>query len=170
MTYSGSVRRGGARALLGAVCATLSLVCAGAGLEPAPDFALKSTAGPNLRLSEYRGEVVMIAFWASWCGECRNELKAMGELAERYASVGFELLSVNLDSDMSRARESAESLDLDFPVLHDASGTVGELYGVDHLPLIALIDREGNLRKVLGGKGGLDREEYTNALRDLLRE
>src|SRR5687768_4943457 len=71
--------------------------------QPAPDFVLKSASGDNLRLSEYRGEVVMINFWATWCGPCRQELPLLDELYGRYNKVGFRLLGVNIDDDSSKA-------------------------------------------------------------------
>lgn len=136
----------------------------------APDFALKSTAGPNLRLSEYRGEVVMLAFWASWCGECRAQLQGFNELHASYKDIGFKLLSVSLDPKIAQARETAASLGLDFPVLHDPAGTVGELYSVDDLPLVVFVDREGRIREVVEGFSRSNQNYYADRLRSLLRE
>lgn len=136
----------------------------------APDFALKSTAGPNLRLSEYRGEVVMLAFWASWCGECRAQLQGFNELHASYNDIGFKLLSVNLDPKMAQARETAESLGLSFPVLHDPEGAVGELYSIDDVPMVVFIDREGQVREVVEGFSRTNQDYYADRLRSLLRE
>ena len=141
-----------------------------AASESAPDFALKSTAGPNLRLSEYRGEVVMLAFWASWCGECRSQLQSFNELHTRYNDIGFKLLSINLDPAMARARDTAASLGLVFPVLHDGQGRVGELYEVDDLPLVVFIDREGRVRESIEGHSRLTENYYADRVRALLRE
>jgi peroxiredoxin len=136
----------------------------------APDFVLKSTTGPNLRLSEYRGEVVMLAFWASWCGQCRSQLQSFDELYASYADVGFEVLAVSLDSQMSQSRDTAESLGLKFPVLFDAGGDVGEQYGVDDLPLVVLIDRDGRVRDVVEGAERGNTDRIAEQLRGLLRE
>ena len=136
----------------------------------APDFVLKSTAGPNLRLSEYRGEVVMLAFWASWCGECRAQLQSFNELHESYSDIGFRLLSVNLDPQITQARETAGSLGLSFPVLHDWDGEIGELYDVDDVPLVVFIDRDGQVREVVEGFSRTNQEYYADRLRSLLRE
>lgn len=136
----------------------------------APDFVLKSTAGPNLRLSEYRGEIVMLAFWASWCGECRSQLQSFEELHQSYGKSGLELLSISLDSNMSQAESTAASLNVSFPVLFDARGEVGELYEVDDLPLVVFVDREGRLREVVEGYGQTEQDSLVNRLRDFLRE
>jgi peroxiredoxin len=153
-----------------------ALICSAAvavDAEPdgkAPDFVLKSTDGPNLRLSEYRGQVVMLTFWASWCGACRTQLQSFEELHESYANVGFEVLAVSLDSKMSQAREAAESLNLAFPILYDAGGEVGELYEVDDLPLVVLIDRDGRVREVAEGSERANTDQIAEKLRALLRE
>ena len=63
----------------------------------APDFVLKSLSGKNLRLSEYRGDVVMLSFWATWCGDCRAQLDELGAMRDRYQDAGVELLAVSLD-------------------------------------------------------------------------
>ena len=138
--------------------------------ELAPDFVLKSTAGPNLRLSEYRGEVVMLAFWASWCGECRSQLQSFEELHQSYGESGLELLSISLDSSLSQAQSTAAALDVNFPVLYDARGEVGELYEVDDLPLVVFVDREGRVRETVEGYGRNEQESLVARLRDFLRE
>ena len=71
----------------------------------APDFVLKSVSGKNLRLSEYRGEVVMLSFWATWCGDCRAQLDELGEMRDRYQDAGVELLAVSLDQNARQAGE-----------------------------------------------------------------
>ena len=89
--------------LVFSVFAASSLASSGLAGQPAPDFVLKSSTGENLRLSEYRGDVVMINFWATWCGPCRQEMPLLDELYSRYQRVGFNLLGVNIDDDSSRA-------------------------------------------------------------------
>lgn len=159
-----------------AVTAAVGLLVVGAAVADgadegyAPDFALKSVGGPNLRLSEYRSEVVMLAFWASWCGDCRSQLDEFRQLYASYQSVGFELLAVNMDADFTKARDAAENLKLEFPVLHDGSGRVGELYAVNKLPLVVFVDREGFVRDIIEGFDRSSSEIYLSRLRGLLRE
>lgn len=138
--------------------------------DRAPDFALKSTTGPNLRLSEYRGEIVMLAFWASWCGECRAQLQSFNDLHARYRDIGFRVLAVNLDPKMAQAQEAAAQLDLTFPVLHDSRGTVGALYDVDELPLVVFVDRDGRVREIVEGYNRGKQDYYADRARALLRE
>jgi peroxiredoxin len=138
--------------------------------ELAPDFVLKSIAGPNLRLSEYRGEVIMLAFWASWCGDCRSQLEAFDALYDTYESVGFEMFGVSLDSERRQVTKAVESLNLRFPVLHDKGGGVARLYDVDDVPYVVFIDREGRLRHTVHGFDHFDRDAFAERLRELLRE
>lgn len=138
--------------------------------ESAPDFVLKSTNGSNLRLSEYRGDVVMINFWATWCGPCRQEMPLLDDLYKRYERVGFKLLGVNIDDDSTRAVRMAEELGVSFPVLFDEKKDVSKLYQVEAMPVTLLVDRSGTVRHVhLGYKPGYE-QKYLDQVRRLLRE
>jgi peroxiredoxin len=156
--------------LLVTVFAATSLASSGLEGQLAPDFALKSSTGENLRLSEYRGDVVMLNFWATWCGPCRQEMPLLDELYKRYERVGFNLLGVNIDDDSRRAMQMIEELGVNFPVLFDARKEVSKLYEVDAMPVTVLIDREGNVRYVHHGyKPGYE-DKYLDQIRSLLRE
>ena len=156
--------------------ATLALVSFG-GLaasdltgQSAPDFALKSASGDNLRRSEFRGDVVMINFWATWCGPCRQEMPLLDDLYARYNRVGFNLLGVNIDDDAGRAMQMIEELGVNFPVLFDDSKEVSRLYQVEAMPVTVLVDRQGTVRHVHHGyKPGYE-EKYLTEIRSLLRE
>jgi thiol-disulfide isomerase/thioredoxin len=126
--------------LLLALIAASSLASSGLTGQPAPDFALKSSTGENLRLSEYRGDVVMINFWATWCGPCRQEMPLLDELYSRYQRVGFSLLGINIDDDSRRAIDMASELGVSFPVLFDAGKDVSRLYAVEAMPATVLVD------------------------------
>jgi peroxiredoxin len=152
------------------VFAATSLASSGLEGRSAPDFALKSSTGENLRLSEYRGEVVMVNFWATWCGPCRQEMPLLDELYQRYERVGFNLLGVNIDDDSRKAMQMIEELGVNFPVLFDSRKEVSKLYEVEAMPVTVLIDREGNVRYVHHGyKPGYE-EKYLDQVRSLLRE
>lgn len=159
--------------LLGAtLCLLATAIPASSSLtgQAAPDFALKSASGSNLRLSEYRGDVVMINFWATWCGPCRQEMPLLDDLYNRYERVGFKLLGVNIDDDASRAMEMVEELGVSFPVLFDDSKEVSRLYQVEAMPVTVLVDRSGTVRHVhLGYKPGYE-QKYLTEIRSLLRE
>jgi peroxiredoxin len=164
-------------ALLGVLLAAMpgfyameSLASSGLAGQQAPDFVLKSATGTNLRLSEYRGNVVMINFWATWCGPCRQEMPLLNDLYSRYERVGFSLLGVNIDDDSGRAMQMAEELGVSFPVLFDERKEVSRLYQVEAMPVTVLVDREGQVRHVhLGYKPGYE-EKYLTEIRALLRE
>lgn len=147
-----------------------SIASSGLAGQAAPDFVLKSTTGENLRLSEYRGDVVMINFWATWCGPCRQEMPLLDDLYNRYQRVGFNLLGVNIDDDSGRALQMVEELGVTFPVLFDDKKEVSKLYQVEAMPVTVLVDRHGTVRHVHHGyKPGYE-EKYLTEIRALLRE
>jgi peroxiredoxin len=136
----------------------------------APDFVLKSTSGANLRLSEYRGEVVMLSFWATWCGDCRAQLEQLSDMYARYQEAGVALLAVSLDQSRRQADETANALQVSYPVLHDARGEVGRLYAIDRMPVMVLIDRSGVVRDVFEGYRRGHEDQYLERVQALLRE
>jgi peroxiredoxin len=136
----------------------------------APDFVLKSTAGENLRLSEFRGEVVMLSFAATWCGDCRQQLAQLADMHSRYRDAGVELLAVSLDQSQRQADEMASAVRASYPVLHDAGGEVGRLYDVSRMPLMVLVDRSGVVREVFEGYRRGNEQQYLENVQALLRE
>jgi peroxiredoxin len=136
----------------------------------APDFTLKSDTGENLRLSEFRGEVVMINFWASWCGPCRQEMPLLDELYTQYQPLGFTILSVNVEEDSTQAKQMLKDIPVNFPVLYDNQSEVSKLYKVVAMPSTVLVDRDGNVRYLHQGyKPGYE-EAYQQQVRALIRE
>ena len=123
----------------------------------APDFALKDLDGRNQRLSEFRGDVVVLTFWAGWCGECRSLLEQIdAQLRPGPDEAASPVrLGVSLEAKPERARAVAESLRLDFPTLVDSRQQVARLYDVSRLPLTLLLDRDGVVREVYE-RGALD--------------
>ena len=157
-------------ALVATAIAAASLASSGIAGREAPDFALKSASGANIRLSEYRGDVVMLNFWATWCGPCRQEMPLLNELFQRYERVGFSLLGVNIDDDPTRAAAVADELGIDFPVLFDTEKRISRLYEVEAMPATVLVDRLGTVRYIHHGyKPGYE-DIYLDQVRALLRE
>ncbi len=116
--------------------------------QTAPDFALRSVGGPNVRLSEQLGEVVVVAFWSSRCGPCRAHLKELDALNATLKGQGLIVYAVNVDDDMRAAREYASGLALKIPLLLDPGKGVARAYRVDTLPMMFSIDRQGIVRGV----------------------
>jgi peroxiredoxin len=164
-------RRGAAtRLALAGFLAAIGLSAAAAEGPSAPDFALASTAGTNYRLSEYRGEVVALVFWASWCGDCRAELERFERLRRTYSGVGLTVLGVNLDTEAGRAAALANAAGIGYPVLLDEGQDVSRTYRADDLPLIVLIDRNGAIRARHQALDERDERGLLVDLRDLIDE
>lgn len=138
--------------------------------EQAPDFTLKSKESGNVRLSEQRGNIVMVNFWASWCGPCREELPKMEELYQEYQDMGFEILAVNVDDQEQKAEVLLDDIAVSFPVLYDTKGEVSELYNVSAMPTTVFIDRDGKQRLLHAGYRTGDEKKYEKALKLLMRE
>ena len=148
----------------------LSQLAFAADSTPAPDFTLKSTGGNNLRLSEMRGQVVLVNFWASWCGPCRQEMPLLDELQSKYSKLGFTVLGVNVDKDPAKADKILKDIPVTFPVLYDSEGTVSKQYNVSAMPTTIIIDRDGNMRySHKGFKPGYE-EKYAANIKALIRE
>lgn len=148
-----------------------SLAQAEALTGAAPDFTLKSNqGGQNLRLEDFRGQVVMLNFWASWCGPCRQEFPLMDEIYKKYEKLGFTILAVNVDENSDDANGFLEDVPVSFPVLYDNESKISELYGVDAMPTTVMIDRDGNKRFLHRGyKPGYE-EDYAEQVKLLVRE
>ena len=124
----------------------------------------------NVRLSEYLGQVVLINFWATWCGPCRQQMPLLDQLHDKYERAGLVLLGINIDEDRDEAIEMAQTLQITYPILFDTRKDVSRAYEVGAMPLTVLIDREGLVRYVAEGyKPGYERR-YTEKLRELLNE
>ena len=138
--------------------------------KDAPDFVLKSLDGRNLRLSEYRGRVVLVSFWARWASDSREELPALDRIYTTYQRAGLVVLGVSVDEDAHRAREFADAMKVRYPILLDTSPEIGRDYLLDRMPVTVLVDRSGIVRySNVGFKRG-DERAYLEQIRELLRE
>lgn len=119
----------------------------------APDFSLTSFDGHSLRLSDLRGQAVIVNVWASWCPPCQAEMPAMQRVYQAYHAQGLEILGVNAaHSDQeTEARAKAESWGLSFPLLFDLDGEVSRQYQVQSLPSTFFIDAQGIIQNVVVG-------------------
>ena len=111
----------------------------------APDFSLPQPDGPDLRLSSYRGKVVLLDFWATWCDPCREEIPHLVELQQRYGDRGLQIIGISMDDSIEPVRPFYQQFHMNYPVVMGTAKT-GELYGgVLGLPITFLIDRDGRI-------------------------
>ncbi|HXW74244.1 MAG TPA: TlpA disulfide reductase family protein [Steroidobacteraceae bacterium] len=135
-----------------------------------PDFALHAVAGGNVRLSEHRGEVVVLSFWSSRCNPCRAQLTALNRSLATYRSAGLEVYGIGVDDDPRQSLEYARSLTVSFVLLLDPAKEVSRSYQVDNLPMTVLIDRGGTVRHALRDYSTASDGVYLQQLRALLNE
>lgn len=136
----------------------------------APDFTLKATSGTNFRLAEYRGQVVLLTFWGSRCGQCGAQLGAVSRLVNTYQSAGLAALAVNVDDDLAAAARFAVAHPVGFPVLLDPAKQVARTYRVDNLPMLLLVDRGGTIRWAARDYKSGSEAGYLEQVRALLDE
>jgi len=136
----------------------------------APNFTLKSLGGKNLKLSEMAGNVVLINFWASWCGPCREEMPLLNDLHKKYEPLGFTVLGVNVEEDARNARGFLKNFPVDFPVVLDNKNQVSKKYNVIAMPTTVVVDRDGNMRFLHKGYKPGDEEKYRKMVKKLVRE
>jgi peroxiredoxin len=136
----------------------------------APDFALRALRGPNVRLSEHVGEVVVISFWGSDCGSCRGELKALERDFSRDRARGLRVYGVEVTGNARAGLRFAREMPVTFPLLLDPKNSVSRRYRVDDLPLTLLIDRDGKIRYALRDFNDSSRRLCEDELSQLLAE
>lgn len=134
----------------------------------AASFDLQDLAGATHSLAAYRGSVVFLNFWATWCGPCRTEMPAMQELHESLgAGADFVMLAVNLQEDAGQVRRFAAEMGLSFQILLDSSGEIAAAYGARTLPMSYLIDKDGSILARVIGIRGWDQPEFERLFRTL---
>jgi cytochrome c biogenesis protein CcmG/thiol:disulfide interchange protein DsbE len=117
----------------------------------APDFSLETLDGQTIALSDLRGQVLLITFWASWCPPCREEMPAIQQVYERYRDQDFVVLAVNLQEQDAQVTAFTDRLELTFPVLIDRDGSVFDRYRVMALPSTFFVDRAGVIQELAVG-------------------
>jgi peroxiredoxin len=138
--------------------------------ERAPDFTLKSISGKNLKLSEFRGRVILVNFWATWCKPCKEELPYFNRLYTKYRDLGLEILGINIDKDSLQASGMSQALNLTFPILLDPPGQVSSRYKIRSMPTTFVIGKDGTIRHIHWGFGPEDEDRYETEVRVLLKE
>ncbi|MBZ9610060.1 TlpA family protein disulfide reductase [Rheinheimera maricola] len=148
----------------------LALCTTSAGAVTAPDFTLKALDGTNLRLDEQRGDIMLINFWASWCGPCIQEMPALEKLAQKYQMLGVQVWGINVENDSAAAKAYLGKVQVSFPILFDLDNSVSENYRVEAMPTTVILDKDGAVRSVHRGyKPGYEKK-YEDDIKGLLRE
>lgn len=172
MKASRSARRGALQVLGAAFLGALPLLASGAGSSSAaPDFELPARGAGTFNLAKHRGQVVMINFWATWCGPCRKEMPLLEDIWRKYRSRGFTLVGVNVEPDSKEAEQwLAKNVSVSFPIAYDKESKVSRLYEVAGMPSSVIIDRKGKVRYVHKGYRPGDENAYLDHIRALVRE
>ncbi len=139
---------------------------------PAPAFSLSARGGKTIDLAQFKGQVVMINFWASWCGPCRTEMPILEDIYKKYKPMGFTMLAVNVEPDTAAAEAWLAKLSkpVTFPVAFDTDSKVSKLYKVPGMPTTVFVDRKGNVRVLHKGYKAGDENIYLTQIRSLLKE
>jgi thiol-disulfide isomerase/thioredoxin len=149
------------------------LVVAGPSLQagaPAPAFELNSNSGKPVSLAGLKGQIVLVNFWASWCGPCRQEMPILEQLHQKYGHKGVTLIGVNVEPDSAAAAAWLKATPVSFPILFDVDSKVSKLYEVQGMPNTVILDRKGVVRYIHRGYSPGAENEYLDQIRALIRE
>ncbi len=138
--------------------------------KPAPDFVLRGLDGRNLRLSEFRGQVVLVNFWTRSDGDSRLQMPALDRINITYQRAGLVVIGVSVDEDLRRSREFAAAMSVSYPILFDTGTELGKDYFLQKMPMTILVDRAGIVRYSAVGFRRGDERVYLDHIRELLRE
>lgn len=137
--------------------------------KPAPDFQLPSLKQENVKLSNYKGKVVYLDFWASWCGPCKKSFPWLNELQKKYGKDGFEVVGVNVDAKKADADSFLATTPAEFTILLDPEGKVATTYEVQGMPSSYIIDRTGKVHLVHRGFKDGEAAELEGKIKQLLQ-
>ena len=136
---------------------------------PAPAINLPGING-NVATENFKGKVVYVDFWASWCKPCKQSFPWLNDLQARYKNIGFEVVAINLDQESADAKDFLQKIPAHFTVAFDPSGKTAEQFHVQGMPSSYLIDRKGNVRTTHVGFRADDRAQLEQAVSKLLQE
>lgn len=133
----------------------------------APDFDLKDATGQNVKLSAYKGKVVLVNFWATWCGPCKVEIPWFVDFEQRYRDQGFAVLGIAMDDEgWEVVKPYSEKVKINYRVVMGTEQTADIFGGVESLPTSFIIDKEGRIAKVHVGL--VSKSDYENEIKNLL--
>jgi thiol-disulfide isomerase/thioredoxin len=138
-------------------------------LKAAPDFALKSVEGKTVKLSDYKGKVVILDFWATWCPPCRKGIPDLVAIKKEYENKGVEIIGISIDDQKSieQVKQFVKDQKMNYPVVYTDSKVTSDYGGVENIPTSFIIDKKGN--QVAKFVGLYPKETYTNEIDRLLK-
>jgi peroxiredoxin len=152
------------------VIASAAFAASGDASGPAPAFTLTALTGQQAALSQYKGQVVMVNFWATWCGPCQQEMPLLDQMYKKYKPMGFTLIGISVDKTDAPVKDLMARKPVSFPVLLDPANQVSKAYHVDEMPSSVIIDRKGEIRYIHRGYRPGDENEYQDRIRQLIKE
>ena len=177
---SASAKKYAVVCLAAMLVAALAAVSRGFGSDPAgtdqsdwsgkaaPDFALSDLSGKTVRLSDFKGKVVLPDFWATWCGPCREEIPEFVQLQKQYAGKGFTMMGIALDDEgASVVKPFAQKLGMNYPVVIGNIQVASAYGGIQAIPLTFLIGRDGKILKTY--LGARDKSEFQQDIQSALQ-
>jgi len=138
--------------------------------EIAPSFTATDLSGKSANLAGFRGKIVFLVFWASWCAPCREELPELDRLYKKFKTEGFEVIAISVDASESDVKSYLRKFPISFPVLLDKKGDVNDAYRVSGLPTGFLIGKNGIIRHIHRGFGKELLPMYEKEITDLIKQ
>lgn len=135
----------------------------------APEIGRKDLSGRSIRIGDFRGKVVLVDFWASWCAPCREEMPVLERLYRRYRSRGLVIVGVSVDRTEGNIRGFLRRTRVSFPIVHDPEHQIANRYRPPRMPSSYLIDKRGIVRYVHAGFRASDAERFADEIEQLLR-
>ncbi len=152
------------------IFAFATVLSAAADNVKAPDFELKDTNGTLHRISDYKGKVVLVNFWASWCTECIEEMPSLNILYERFRKSDFVVLGISIDRNQSKLSDAMEKTNIAYPVLMDTKGEVFvKKFTVIGLPTSVLIDQQGLIRETIIGRHDFASNKFIEKINNMIK-
>lgn len=149
---------------------TQVLPTSNAELAPLATFEMPAFKGESKHLEDYRGDIVLVDFWASWCSPCRSSFPWMNNMANKYRDDGFKIVAINLDQDRANALDFLQSLPPEFDVLFNPDGQMPEAFEVIGMPTSFLLDRQGRVRATHIGFHSDQTAAYEQQIQQLIHE
>ncbi|WP_455221288.1 TlpA family protein disulfide reductase [Kaarinaea lacus] len=153
-------------ALLLLICFVTPVMAA----QPAPNLTLKTLNNSELKISDLKGDVVYVDFWATWCPPCRQSFPWMEEMYQRYSDLGFKIVAISLDNKQEVIDQFLKSMNASFTIAHDPGGESANEFKVKGMPSSYLIDRKGNIHMSHLGFNERDKEKLESEIKDLIAQ